>query len=756
SPRQVRSAARILHKEARKILKKYASRLAAEAVEQMRECMAGIERLRDRDDQIPALQAEAERLDELLEQHASFARKSALRETLENIGIAVIIALGLRSCLYEPFKIPSGSMMPTLRTGDHIFVNKFVYGVQIPFTTTVVGESWGQIERGDVIVFRYPLDETQDFIKRVVGLPGDEVRVTGRRVEVKHAGDDEFTVLEHERLEQRCYDNEGDKPIANCTLYQETHGDKAYVVRYKLNAAERGELAPPPQTWKVPEGHLMVMGDNRNDSLDSRRWTVQVEAVKADGLLTTKDLRDLTDERLFSMTRPDYVDAQADFSHDHVIFKASHRALDHDLALEVWRDPTLGAESIAAAKVGRLAGARSVEWDALVGEGQGPQADALRRHGEAVAAAHLAHDPDGQQLVVRLEEPAAVLSLRCGRALCPDEPTLAATLGGVLERFEQNRDREARELLARPSGSTSYSSQFKSRQNPRDHYYERRFASPEDQGRRASVWLRAFRRPEDGTELVRDAALVHYGLETDAEAGPQPQVDDNGVTSWLLDDDDAWVGIAADTAREMVVVLECGKSVCRTEERARAVMAGVYERLPRAAGDRRRLPQLLGTADLDGLPEVPAGRLELAEYDRVALEATVKGDAHSVEVEAWLRPPQGLSEQIAALVQHEGGMEADDALMPGAYAKSDQGVAVLVFPVPESETVVRLRCHPGLCPTRQTAVSLARRAANRAQDPENFVDPEAERPQPFVPRGNVKGRADRIWLPLSRFWLPIR
>ena len=80
----------------------------------------------------------------------------------------------------------------------------------------------------------------------------------------------------------------------------------------------------------------------------------------------------------------------------------------------------------------------------------------------------------------------------------------------------------------------------------------------------------------------------------------------------------------------------------------------------------------------------------------------------------------------------------------------------MVFPVPKSEVVVALRCHAGLCPTRQTAVALARRAANRAEDPENFIDPEAKRPQPFVPRGNVKGRADRIWLPLSRFWLPIR
>jgi hypothetical protein len=80
----------------------------------------------------------------------------------------------------------------------------------------------------------------------------------------------------------------------------------------------------------------------------------------------------------------------------------------------------------------------------------------------------------------------------------------------------------------------------------------------------------------------------------------------------------------------------------------------------------------------------------------------------------------------------------------------------LVFPVPETETVLRLRCNKGLCPSRDTAVALAQRAAQKALDPENFIDPEAERPLPFVPRGNVKGRAERIWLPLSRFWLPVR
>jgi signal peptidase I len=729
----------------------------------MRAAVAAIERQREHED-LRVLQLEAERLDELLEQHASFARKSALRETLENIGIAVLIALGLRSCLYEPFKIPSGSMMPTLRTGDHIFVNKFIYGIQIPFTTTVIGESLGHIERGEVIVFRYPVDETQDFIKRVVGLPGDEVKVEGRQVSIKRAGQSEFEVLDRRRLDDKCYSAEGDKAEANCTLYEETMDDKTYVVRYKLNTDERNNPLGPEQVWRVPEGHLMVMGDNRNDSLDSRRWTIPVEAVKADGLLSTKDLRDLTDERLFSMDRPAYFDEQAEYSHDHVIFKASHRALDHDVALEVWREPTLGAAAMREAKRASLAGLgaqlRPLGWEALVGPGQGAETpaelEALRRHGETMEALLVGEDPDARHALVQLREPAAVLAIACGKAVCADEAALARAVGQVLERFAQNRGREARELLVRPDGPTSYSSQFKSRHNPRDHYYERRFASAEVPGPRGAVRLQAFRRPDDGTLLVRNAALLGVGVDPSAAAAPKPVIDAQGIETWVIEQDDTWVGIASDPARELVVVLECGKTVCNRAAKGRELLEVVTERMPKAAGDRRKLPSLLGVADVGGLPEVPSVRGELAEYDRVQLEAVIKGDSHSVELEVWLRPSEGVPATIEALREQEGGMEADDAALPGAWAKADETAITLVFPVPETETVLRLRCNKGLCPSRDTAVALAQRAAQKALDRENFIDPEAERPLPFVPRGNVKGRAERIWLPLSRFWLPVR
>jgi signal peptidase I len=107
-------------------------------------------------------------------------QKSRVREYVEAFIIAIVLALFVRTFVVQAFKIPSGSMIPTLLIGDHILVNKFVYGIKLPFTnTTLIPVS--RPNRDDVIVFKYPQDETKDFIKRVIGLPGDRVEVaTGR------------------------------------------------------------------------------------------------------------------------------------------------------------------------------------------------------------------------------------------------------------------------------------------------------------------------------------------------------------------------------------------------------------------------------------------------------------------------------------------------------------------------------------------------------------------------------------------------
>src|SRR5688572_32788885 len=105
------------------------------------------------------------KLDEKMDEHLSFARKSSAREYAESIGVAVAVALLLRAFVVEAFQIPSGSMIPTLEVGDHIFVSKFSYGLSIPFTDVKIMQ-YGQPVRGDVIVFKYPLDKSIDYIKR--------------------------------------------------------------------------------------------------------------------------------------------------------------------------------------------------------------------------------------------------------------------------------------------------------------------------------------------------------------------------------------------------------------------------------------------------------------------------------------------------------------------------------------------------------------------------------------------------------------
>jgi len=750
SPRHVRSAARILQKEARRILRRHGSRIAAEPADAIRASVAAIDTHRGHEDWLQ-LEDEAERLDELLHQHASFARKSAVRETLENILIAVMVALGLRSCFYEPFKIPSGSMMPTLRAGDHIFVNKFVYGIQVPFTTTVVGESFGDIERGDVIVFRYPIDQSEDFIKRVIGLPGDEIRVVGRSVSVKRAGADDFEELVRKPLTERCLDETGAKSVANCTLYEETIDGKTYVVRYLLSAEDRDELLPNVRTWKVPEGHLLVMGDNRNQSHDSLAWRVNVEAVGADKLLTLKDLRDLTSDNLFSLVRPDDVDSAGDGRHDAVTYLASHRSESHDLRLEIWRKPTLGAEAVFTAAQDDLAGARPTTVADLVESAKpGPERDRALEVGAGIDRLVVGEDPEERTAIALLTDANAVVKLVCGGGVCRDDARLGLRLAEAVGKFHQNHDQDARTLLEPPK-TVRYTPQWSGRSDAREHLFERRIAKPGSKGPASEIRLRAFRKPEEGLELVRDAALATVGSDT-SRATRLPEL---GEQAYRVDAEHAFVFVVADPVRDIAVVLECGRQACGSADEAGKIAARVVEGMPAASTDRRKLRVLLTTGDLPGSEELPVAVPERYEYDRLELQGTVRGREHSVEIEAWLKPEEGIAAKLAALTT-ELGLQADPSVREGGMAGETEDAFHVVFGVAESDTVVRLSCHRGLCPTRDAAVQLARRAAAKAVDPTAFIDPDAERPRPFVPRGNVKGRAERIWLPLARFWLPIR
>jgi len=197
-------------------------------------------------------------------------KKHYARETVEVIVIAIVLALFIRTFVVQAFKIPSSSMEDTLLVGDHILVSKFSYGVQAP-KPSVIGWSvirlggipvlvfpiidselkrtWGSIERGDIIVFRYPRDRAKDYIKRVMGLPGDRVEVRSNKVYINGmAADDPHAVFKGSLFFGGDLDNFG--------------------------------------PYTVPEGHVFAMGDNRDRSSDGRVWgPVPIGEIKGKAFL---------------------------------------------------------------------------------------------------------------------------------------------------------------------------------------------------------------------------------------------------------------------------------------------------------------------------------------------------------------------------------------------------------------------------------------------------------------------------------------
>jgi signal peptidase I len=217
--------------------------------------------------------------EDLLDEEGASSNRSSplywLWDLIKTWGPALLTVLVIRSVVAEPFRIPSGSMVPTLEIGDYILVSKFAYGIRFPFSPYKIAPV-GEPQRGDIIVFKYPSDPSLDYIKRVVGLQGDEIRVrenvlyvNGERQEKQYL--DRFLFTD-DQCEQE-----------SAKLYQEDLSGHSHLL---LNSGGFPQPLSEFGPYTVAEDTVFVMGDNRDNSHDSRRWgPVPAENIKGKAIL---------------------------------------------------------------------------------------------------------------------------------------------------------------------------------------------------------------------------------------------------------------------------------------------------------------------------------------------------------------------------------------------------------------------------------------------------------------------------------------
>ncbi len=200
-------------------------------------------------------------------------KKKKIIKEVKSITLIVVIVFTFRSIFFEPFRIPSGSMIPTLMIGDFILVNKFSYGFKVPFSDiSIFGINSDPIylfgksdpKRGDVVVFKYPEDPSINYIKRVVGIPGDEIEIVDKKV---YVNDKPMDIKEISGIEIMKDMDEKFKDFS-FEFFEVSVEDTKYTMQQSLYTHGRDNM----ERFRVPQDHFFVMGDNRDFSLDSRYW----------------------------------------------------------------------------------------------------------------------------------------------------------------------------------------------------------------------------------------------------------------------------------------------------------------------------------------------------------------------------------------------------------------------------------------------------------------------------------------------------
>ncbi|MBN2716238.1 MAG: signal peptidase I [Deltaproteobacteria bacterium] len=282
--RRIKNAQAIIRR-VQKLKRKFPARVSEKGARELDENINSLEKaIENRTHE--AIQSGQKKLEASANKHLAFAQKSPGREYFESIGIAVLVAFGLRLFAVEAFKIPSESMVPTLMVGDHIFVSKYRYGISLPFQNKKLIQ-FAPPKYGDVIVFAKPSRQEQgyssdafdeetlvgtDFIKRVIGLPGDVIEVkrsvvyvNGKPIQRCKVG--KRTFKSKHNLSDEWVDR-------TSSLWVEKHGDHSYTIVEEY-------LFDDFEPVKVPENQVFVMGDNRDRSSDSRIWgTVPLQNIK--------------------------------------------------------------------------------------------------------------------------------------------------------------------------------------------------------------------------------------------------------------------------------------------------------------------------------------------------------------------------------------------------------------------------------------------------------------------------------------------